>query len=408
MSSGIAPANPAPAIERFDGSEPTGATSAAESMTEFLENEAREKAPRRTAPKAARREARSREDGDGDGDDSQAPDTRQPRRERAEAQDDDTADDPLHDPILDGHAPDGEDDEDGEGDNDDAEDGDDDDTEDADDSDDGDDDDADEDPEHDVTVNGVVSKVKLSELVAGYSREADYRQKTQALSADREEVENFAGEVVARAKTLDAAIQTYRDLITAVMPSEAEWKALKESNPEAYIAAQEQWGGFLSNMEQARADREALMGQEAEENGRQYNNYIKQENKTLLDKLPQLRNPKIAKNFSAAIFGYGRKMGYSDDEMKAGLINHRDVLTAYYASRYLQILESRQANSKKGQGKGKAPRASEGNSNPRSVQTPKGRRRAAQGREQRAADARLARSGSTQDAAAAFSAMFRE
>lgn len=42
-----------------------------------------------------------------------------------------------------------------------------------------------EDPEHDVTIGGQTQRVKLSELTAGYSRHADYTQKTQAL-ADRQ------------------------------------------------------------------------------------------------------------------------------------------------------------------------------------------------------------------------------
>lgn len=396
MSSGIASANPGPvnhgSVERFDGSDATGPASAAESFTEFLENEA---APQPT-PKPARKAVP--EDGNGEGDEGQSP-KRQPKRERQEDPDDaDNADDPLRDPILDDEAGDDADDAD-EDDKDDAD-------EDGDDADDDGEDDADDDPEHEVTVQGVRKSVKLSELIQGYSREADYRQKTAALSQDREEVENFATEVSAKAQTLDRVIQTYQDLITAVMPSKEEWAALKANNPQAYITAQEQWGKFAEAMEQAAADRETLNGEKSAEEQRQHQNYIKAENKKLLEKLPQLQDKKTAEKFSAAIFGYGKKMGYSAEEMTAGLINHRDVLTAYYASRYLEILESRKANQK--QAKAGKPRVSEGNSNPRTVQTPKGRRVAANNREMRRADAQLARSGSVQDAGRAFAAMFRD
>lgn len=408
MSSGIANANPDanPQVERFGSDSDGSADGAARSFTEFLENEddgASER--RRSNPKAQRREAPRQTDG-AEGDEGQPPKRQPPKRERQEAQDDnDDADDPLHDPILD-NRPDpkrkGQEDEDGEDGDNDADDGDD----DTDEGDDGDEGDEDDDPEHEVTIRGVPTKVKQSELVQGYLREADYRQKTTALSQDRQVVEQAYGVANQRVETLDAVIQTYQDLINAVMPSQQEWEALKAKDPNAYIQAQEQWGGFLGKMEQAKAHREALAGTKTQEESRRNSEYMRAENAKLLERLPQLQDQKIARSFANTIFGYGKKMGYSEDEMKAGLVNHRDVMTAYYAARYLELQESRQANRK--QANKAKPRQSEGTSQPRTPQTRQGRRISANRSEQRRADRELQRTGSQASAAAAFSAMFRE
>lgn len=405
MSTGIASANPA--VSHTLGSDATGTASPADSFTEFLENEDKAKdeggATRRERKAAAReRQREAPQDGADDGDEGQSPEARQPKRERAEGRDEGKAkDDPLRDPVLDGDAPesdeedeDGDDEADDEGPDDAEDDG----------ADDDDDDGDDEDPEFDVTVNGVVSKVKQSELIASYSREADYRQKTATLAEERTELEAYAAETVERAQRYEQGIQIYEDLIAAVMPSQAEWDALKATNPTAFITAQEQWGGFLQKVEAAKAERERLAGEKSTEEGRNYDNYVRQENRKLAEKVPQLSDPKMKKAFADSIIGYGAKMGYSKEEMSAGLVNHRDVLTAYYASRYLQILESRNANSKAA--KAKAPRTSEGNSNPRPVQTPKGRQQARRAQTQRRADSELARTGTQQSAAKSFAAMF--
>lgn len=402
MTNGIGNANPSEQL--FAGSGATVTEGAAESFTRFLEDEAEATNPRPPkAPKPAKApEPKGGAEENGFGQD---PDARQPDAERDEGpDDDDEADDPLRDPILDDHDDEPEPKkgkEDGDADDDTDADDEGTDTEDDTDEDEGDD------PEFDVTVNGEVQKVKQSELIAGYSREADYRQKTQALSAEREEIDTYATQVVETQKRYEAGIEMYGDLIKAVMPTEAEWEALKKANPEAYITAQEQWGKFIGAMETSKAERDKLAADKAEENTRAHNAYIKAENKKLLEVLPQLGNPKVAKQFSAKIFAYGKRMGYAPEEMTAGLINHRDVQTAYYAARYLEIQDSRKANQGKGNSKPK-PRTAEVNSSPRPIASPKARRQARNSQEQRRADARLERSGSMQDAAGAFSAMFRE
>jgi len=391
MSAGISNANP---TERFGGSEATGTEGAAESFTEFLENEAEANNPR--PPKRERREAPASQDGAEDGDEGQTPDTRQPKRERAEDTDDE-GDDPLRDPLLDGD----EDEADDKGDTD--EDGDDeaDDTDDED----GDDEEGEEDPEFEVKVNGETVKVKQSELIAGYSREADYRQKTTELASEREEIEAYATETVQQRQRYEAGIQMYADLIASVMPSQAEWDALEKADPQAFIAAQKQWGGFLGKIEASKAERDALDAEKAKETERANGEYIKAENKQLLKALPQLANPKVAKQFSDKIFAYGKRMGYTPEELTAGLINHRDVQTAYYAARYLEIQDSRKANQGKAKGK---PRAAEVSSNPRPIASPKGRQQARASRASQKADRELARTGTIQSAATAFSSMFRD
>lgn len=402
MSSGIANANPS--VSHTLGSDATGTGSPAESFTEFLENEEREKTEgraNRQERRAATRERQREAPGDGADDNGEGrdPEPRQPKRERSKAE---SEDDPLHDPVLDGDPPESDE----EGEDGDDEDGDDADPDDAEDDGADGDDEGDEDPEHDVTVNGVVSKVKLSELVAGYSREADYRQKTTALSEERAEFETFAGQTAERAQRYDQGIKIYQDLIAAVMPSQEEWDALEQSNPTAFIAAQKQWGDFLTKVETSKADRERIAAEKAEFDTQENNKYIRRENSELLRKVPQLSDPKARKAFTDTVLGYTSKMGYTKEEVAAGLINHRDVMTAYYAGRYLQIMESRKANQKSA--KAKAPRASEGNSNPRPVQTAKGRQQARRGQELRNADRDLARTGTQQSAAKAFSALFAD
>ena len=407
MSDGIAGANPSVShtlgsdrVERI-GSDATGTESAAQDFTDFLKEEEKPDPQSRPARRenAEKRARKAESDGAGDGE-SQGRE-RQPKGERSESrqrEDEDPEQDPLHDPILDGDAPE----------DDDKSDDDETDTEEGDEPDEGEDegDEDDEDPEREITVNGEKISVKQSELEASYSREADYRQKTEAHARDVEQVHEFAGALSQRRTQLDATVQMAEDLIAAILPEEKDWAALKQNNPQAFIAAQEQWQGFIQKANALKAARDEANGHEGEEKGVAYNRYVKAENAKLFEKVPQLRNPKVQQQFSNVIFGYGKKMGYTPDELAKGLVNHRDVMTAYYAAKYLEIQESRKAKSKQAARKG--PRQSEGNSAPRTVQSQRGRNNSERMNRQRNADRELQRTGSVQSASQAFAAMFKD
>lgn len=413
MSDGIAPANPAvnhtQGVDRL-GSDATGTETAARSFTDFLNEETKSDPQSRPARRAnaEKRARKADDDGAGSADEGQGRE-RQPkgerseRRQESEPEGDAPEDDPLHDPILDGDTPE----EDGDKSDDDTDDGEGDDPE-ADDADDkdGDDEDGDEDPEFEVTVNGEKQTVKQSELLASYSRETDYRQKTEVLARDVEQVHEFAEALTTRRTEVDGLVQMAEDLLAAILPKDEDWAVLRKQDPNAFIAAQEQWQGFINTATKLRQERDAQGGAQTEENSKKYGNYVKEQNRLLFEKLPQLKNPKVQKQFSDTVFAYGKKMGYTPDELAKGLVNHRDVQTAYYAARYLQILESRKAQAKQAVRKG--PKASEGNSTPRTPQSQRGRDNSRRMNRQRTADRELQRTGTLQSAAEAFRASMME
>ena len=98
----------------------------------------------------------------------------------------------------------------------------------------------DEDPLVPVTVAGVEQEVSLSELIRGYSREADYTRKTQSLAEERKAVEAersqlmLAGrEAVERSAQLASQLQHE---IQANQPDANALARLRVENPGEYAA----------------------------------------------------------------------------------------------------------------------------------------------------------------------------
>lgn len=375
------------------GNDANSVESAAAEFTRILEEETPGKGSRRTqvAKASARRSEPSEDEPDerrADPDEDDAPDTgRSDDSQRREEPDE-------RDPILDAdpHAPEDDEGEPGEDDDDEGERG-----------------QADDDTEFDIAehldrdievmVNGEPVTVKLKEALAGYSREADYRQKTTRLSEERDEVEEFAETVVAKAQNYDAQLQVFIDLAKAFEPTPEEWNKIKASSPEAYIQTKEQWDAVQANVAKAKAERERLAAEQAEIGNRNYEGYVRRENAELFKKVPALTNPKKADEFRKKVAKYAQKTGYTREEIM-GTADHRNLITLYKAARFDEIVASR----KSGQRPAKEPRQSS-TTRPRSVR----RERGDSGNPSRVRDAerRLARSGSVEDAASAFTEMLK-
>lgn len=370
-----APSNP------LAGDGATSVERAADAFTDMLAAET--DPPRRRERAEAREEPRRKRDEDdrdpGDGDDGQTSD------EEA----DDETDDPLKDEFLDAEpAKDDGDDEKDEADEDDEE------------GDEDDDEGEDEDPEHEVTVNGKVEKVKQSELIAGYSREADYRQKTQALAKDALEVREYAEKVVEVRKAHDTALQQATDLLNSIIPSQEEMNALKAKDPNAFIQMQEYWSEVLGKVRGLHSERERLAQEEGTATQKGNSTYAAEESRKLIERMPVLADAKKADEFRGRILAYGKRNGYTEEELRKGAVDHRDIITLYKAARYDEIVASRKGNAKPGR-KGPKDVAS---TRPRNIG--KGRNRS-DGRALSKADRALARSGKVEDAAMAFTGLIQ-
>lgn len=378
------------------GNDSHSVETAAEDFTAMLREEG-QPAPRpkrERAPAAPSPEKSDNADERGDGQTERQP----PKGEREEPADEPDQTDES-DPILDdtpeakpAEEDKGEDDEDGPDDEDDEESDEDEDDEESDNP------DAFLDKEFEVTVNGEKLKVTGREALAGYQKDADYRQGTERNAREYEEIQNYAKETVEVRQRTDTTLTQAMALIEALQPSKEDWDALERDNPQGYISAQKHWAGLIEKAQGIAAAKERLSADQVAQTEAEQARYAEQEERELIKKFPALRDEKKADAFRSSIFEYGRKAGWTDKELVAGAIDHRTLITLYKAAQYDKIRDTKAAAGKKASSK--APKNSaENRARPPSRNTSKNARREA--------DRRLQRTGSLQDAAASFAELVR-
>jgi hypothetical protein len=267
----------------------------------------------------------------------------------------------------------------------------------------GDDDEEILDREFEVTVAGKTEALPLKEIIAGYSREADYRQKTARLSEERQEVEAFAEETVQQRQHYDAKLTEFIETAKAFELSDEDWDKLAQADPKMFLDTRKQWDGISKKVEEAKAERDRIAQQVEQDALRNYSRYVKEQDEKMFSAIPALRNPEKAKQFRSTLLDYGKKAGYTEEELRSGLVDARDIQTMYKAARYDAIMEARKGGNKPAKGKGAKPATPR----PAPSSQPRVISRNVQGTrtDTRRAERQLARSGSQDDAAMAFTSL---
>jgi hypothetical protein len=244
-------------------------------------------------------------------------------------------------------------------------------------------------PLHKVKVDGVEEEITLDEALKGYSRTADYKNKTRQLADDRRK---FEAESVATRQARDAYAEKLKLVDQALDEPAPDWvKARGEMSPEDFQEARIDWQLRQEERQKVQVERKRVAKEQDDEALQQHQVYQDGEAQLLQEKIPEFAESEKAGKMKADLFTYGGTQGFSRDEM-ANIGDHRALVILNKARLYDAIV------ARKGKTKEKAktsPTVKPGGRPP----TPKG----AKGKKAReAALKRLGESGHIDDAVAAL------
>lgn len=189
-----------------------------------------------------------------------------------------------------------------------------------------------------VKVDGKEVQVTLDELLAGYSRTADYTRKTQALAEERRSFES-------EREAVRIEREQYKQLLPALIESikltvqEPDWDALAD-NPTEYIKAQREWQEKQERIAAAQAEYQRLQEQEAAEAAQARARMMAQSAEELLKFRPEWKNPDAWASERAKLVEYGKSIGFSEDELRE-VYDHRAIITLWKARQYDELMSKK-------------------------------------------------------------------
>lgn len=242
-----------------------------------------------------------------------------------------------------------------------------------------------------VKVGGEEVEVPLEELIKGYSRTADYTRKTQAIAQIRKEAETEAAAAREERQRYAATLQALNQQLQAMQPPEVDWDKLYQENPIEWMRQRELARTRQEQQAWVQSQQQALMQRQQIEEQEQQAKTLEAEREKLLEVLPEWRDSDKARAEKSKIVEYATgKLGFTAEEI-SDIYDARAVLALRKAMLFDELMSKRDQMRPTIKQKAKPMKAGV-------AQAPQ----SGKARASKEALSKLAKTGSTRDAASVF------
>ena len=243
-----------------------------------------------------------------------------------------------------------------------------------------------------VKVDGKEIEVTLDELQKGYSRTQDYTRKTQQVAETRKAVE-------AEAQAIRAEREQYAQLLGALKQqletteAPVDMDRLRDEDPIEWVRQSEIRRQKQEKLAAIQSEQQRLSELAQQQRAQELQAHLASQQEALLQAVPEWKDSKKAQAEKALLVEFGKKIGFSDEELK-NVYDHRAVIALRKAALYDQMM------SKRGQIKPVV------NNGPRPAK-PSAAGRVSQTTEATRAKQRLAKTGRVNDAVSAIELLLK-
>jgi len=198
-----------------------------------------------------------------------------------------------------------------------------------------------------VKIDGEDVKVNEEELLAGYSRTADYTRKSQVLAEQRKKVDD---ELTATQQERQR-LQSQLEQLSKANESEidklknTDWERLKLTNQTEYLLKKDRYDDLLAQQKAIDEQTQKVEQQKADEFRKKWNESLEENKKLIVKKIPKYFDPDEGMKLQNKIREFGISEGLSNEELDA-MIDARAVNILYKAMLYDQLQKTKISSKK--------------------------------------------------------------
>jgi hypothetical protein len=198
-----------------------------------------------------------------------------------------------------------------------------------------------------VKIDGEDVKVNEEELLAGYSRTADYTRKSQVLAEQRKKVDD---ELTATQQERQR-LQSQLEQLSKANESEidklknTDWERLKLTNQTEYLLKKDRYDDLLAQQKAIDEQTQKVEQEKADEFRKKWNESLEENKKLIVKKIPKYFDPDEGMKLQNNIREFGISEGLSNEELDA-MIDARAVNILYKAMLYDQLQKTKISSKK--------------------------------------------------------------
>ncbi len=196
-----------------------------------------------------------------------------------------------------------------------------------------------------VKIDGEEAEVTLEEALSGYQRERTFHKRMNEVSQKSKAIDAESAETK---RLRDQYAEGLQQLEQALRVPEPNWEELRRTKTnEEFASIHAEYQIQQNNLAKVQKQQQAIMSQQQAEAQAQYQNHLKTEFDTMLDKIPAWRDEKVREAERSKVISYAKsKMGYTDDEI-AQASDHRAIVTLRKAMLYDELMGGKTQAKKK-------------------------------------------------------------
>ena len=193
-----------------------------------------------------------------------------------------------------------------------------------------------------VKVDGKDVQVTQEELLAGYSRQADYTRKSQVLSEQRQKADaELAATQQERQRYLSQLEQFDNQADSQIKNlGSTDWTKLKEEDPTEYMLKRDQYRELQDNKRMVEDEQKNLQFKSQQEHEAKWQEELSRQQNIMAQRLPEWVDPDKGPKLKQNIKSFAVKKGFTEQEVNS-LIDARSVDVLHKAMLYENLLEAK-------------------------------------------------------------------
>ena len=193
-----------------------------------------------------------------------------------------------------------------------------------------------------VKVDGKDVEVTQEELLAGYSRQADYTRKSQVLSEQRQKADSELAATQQERQRYLSQLEQFNTQADSKIDelAKTDWTQLKEEDPTEYMLKRDQYRELQENKRTVEDEQKNLQLKSQQENQVKWKEELGRQQEIMVQRLPEWTDPDKGPKLKQNIKSFAVKKGFTEQEVSS-LIDARSVDVLHKAMLYENLLATK-------------------------------------------------------------------
>ena len=193
-----------------------------------------------------------------------------------------------------------------------------------------------------VKIDGKDTQVTEDELLAGYSRQADYTRKSQVNAEERKKLEEEKVATQQERQRYQSQLEQFKTQTDSKLKQfeSVDWVKLKEEDPMEYALKRDSYRELQESKRLATEEQQNLLAQQQKENQQRFKEELARQQEIMAQRLPEWNDPEKGPKLKQDIRSYALTKGFTEQEVST-LIDARSVDVLHKAMLYDNLLTAK-------------------------------------------------------------------